>query len=1066
MSNQEFGETPGHTLPVLSGSAAPPAESAAQAPAADIGLAADSPISQQLWQDENDPDDLSSRHKSFHTDVNFDVPAGAPASPQPAVNPAVMYAPAVGAGANLLSSAAAPGGTGGQPSGQHPSMPAPGMAFSFSPKSPTGEAAADAAPAPVSTAASSAAASGAELPAATPATAPSQAPDPSTFDFFAASKKSPPSQAQSTTKPAKSAAVGEPESKAQLQTPVSDQPANEPEIDIPEGVPAVVAKALKAAAQAPKAQPADENPGLKDEESLFPDESVNRKKKDESAKKDDDDDETQAVRRFRRTINQGDQPPAPEPAKSHFEIAGMKFSRMKVISGILALFIGVPIMLLLVNLVGATFSSMTQGGAGGIPSLNGRWDFGVLDTKGRTVKNDLMISQSGSNFTGQGFEPGYRYIVQGVYQYPKVQFVKQYIDQSSQPIKEAKPVTFVGQVDWVNPNPGQGAIPWRVHMSGVWQLQRRVGYGWRGQILTLSNKWEAGLVQQTAPPAGGSSSPAFSMTAGMPQPATGQTNWITDLLGVPGPNNHNWAGFFARIAGFLLLIGLVLVFCSLKLFGPAGLINIWAKKEYIPSQYRSQHYRVVKEFGKPLRAGGLPLGTRADWNITKFWWPRLLSIPPELRVANPHILVLGAGSKGKSRLLASMAAHDIEANDRAVVVIDSDGGLVDMLIHWMASHHKGKEISKRVVIVDPTHGGNGLGYNPLEYPDDGDLQNAASSLVFGFKAIYTEPPGAQSQWNQQTADILRNSAILLMANGKTLVDLPVLLSENDFRDVLLEKIERQKNDKAEYTALVEAWARYKRMARTDQWINWIEPILNRVNPMLGDPRIRPILTRPKGDLNLKEIINEKKVLLVKVPQGHMDQNANLLGSLLVTGLKQAALSLSLKSSSKRNQCALYLDEFDSFIEKETFDTITSETKKFRIGIIGAVKTLQGMPEDYRNQIIINVGTMCIFALGKKDGDILGPQMFRVDGRKIKNQTLQNIFNKVNTTPQFELITDEEKLNIDRVVGQEERTFFCYRVGTIAGVFQMRSPEFKDVAEKDVNFGLIDKMYARSIKEDA
>jgi hypothetical protein len=97
--------------------------------------------------------------------------------------------------------------------------------------------------------------------------------------------------------------------------------------------------------------------------------------------------------------------------------------------------------------------------------------------------------------------------------------------------------------------------------------------------------------------------------------------------------------------------------------------------------------------------------------------------------------------------------------------------------------------------------------------------------------------------------------------------------------------------------------------------------------------------------------------------------------------------------------------------------------------------------------------------------MLGPQMFRVDGRKVKHQTIQNVFNKVNTSPQFELISDEEKLNIDRVVGQEERTYFCYRVGTVAGVFHMKTPEFKDVEDKDVNYDLIDTMYENRLGDD-
>ena len=53
-------------------------------------------------------------------------------------------------------------------------------------------------------------------------------------------------------------------------------------------------------------------------------------------------------------------------------------------------------------------------------------------------------------------------------------------------------------------------------------------------------------------------------------------------------------------------------------------------------------------------------------------------------------------------------------------------------------------------------------------------------LFMVLKAIYSEPPGSQSQWNAQTADILRNSVLLLMANDKTLLDLPGLAAGQRF----------------------------------------------------------------------------------------------------------------------------------------------------------------------------------------------------------------------------------------------------------------------------------------------
>lgn len=709
------------------------------------------------------------------------------------------------------------------------------------------------------------------------------------------------------------------------------------------------------------------------------------------------------------------------------------------------------------------------GGGGGQSSgqyVGGKWKTimgpakaataGPGPAAGKSVQGDLTLVQNGEQVQGQGMDSFGLFFVNGTYKNGRMELGKQYVDENKQ--ARGKPIAIIANI-----TPGNEQTREAPLFRGAYKYTKRVGFGWRGQIQTFVGDFK-GFMQESFEPGAG---PTGTQIASGQIPintggAGGGKGVNMDDIGKDPKKMHQ---FFLNVALGIIGIGALLAMLSLKLFGPSGMINIWAKKKYIPSQFQAQHTKMVREFGRGLKPGGVPFGSRVDWNIFSFYTPRNLSMPPDVREQNPHILILGGAAKGKSRMMASMIAHDMAAADRAVVLVDSDGGLVDLLLDWVASHPKGRDMAKRIVVIDPTFGDvdHQIGYNPLEFPEDGDLQNAASAIVFGFKAIYTEPPGSQSQWNQQTANILRNAAILLMANGRTLTDLPTLLAENDFRDVLLEKVERMKNERAEYITLIDAWNNYKRLARTDQWLNWIEPILNRVQPMLGDPRIRPILTKAKGDLSLRDVINDKSILFVKIPQGQLDQNANLLGSLIVSGLKQAALSLSLKNSNKRRPTALYLDEFDSFIEKETFDALTSETKKFQIGLIAATKTLQGLPEDYRNQVVINTGTMCIFALAKKDGDMLGPQMFRVDGRKVKHQTIQNIFNKVNTSPQFELISDEEKLNIDRVVGQEERTYFCYRVGTVAGVFNMQSPDFKDVADKDINRSLIDQIYANRPK---
>jgi len=666
-------------------------------------------------------------------------------------------------------------------------------------------------------------------------------------------------------------------------------------------------------------------------------------------------------------------------------------------------------------------------------ALSGDWNLLISEGGTSKIHSNMHIDTYNGRLVGSGVdvETNNSYKVAGEVEPPdSIKFNKFYTGNDQHP---EKTILYTGTI-----SSPEGQLP---QARGQWQINKDRSVLIHQPVL-LTGNWTGALTHVRS--AGWSGAWGDSM----------------DHLSRAGTHEPNWLQtIFARLVVGLLVGAVILVVVVWQLFSPNGILAVREKSRYVPSQYRPDHRKILKIMSAPVTAGSLPLGIRCEWAAWKLWEKKEISLSADLRQSDPHLLVLGSGGKGKTRLIAHMVAHDIESNDRAIVVVDSDGSLIDLITRWMSVHPKGKLFSNRVIMLDPTNKSGCLAYNPLEMPENEDLQAAASALVYGFKAIYSEPPGSQSQWNAQTANILRNSALLLMANGKTLTDLPALLQDNDFRDVLLEKVEKSRTARVEYTALIDTWSQYKRLARTDQWINWVEPILNRVGPMLSDPRIRPILTKPHGDIRLTSVIKNKQILFVKIAKGQLDQNANLLGSLIVTGIKQAALSLS--DDREQQPISLYLDEFDNLIETDTIDAITSETERFKIGLVGATKALQHLPEDFRNRIITNVGSWCCFALSKKDADLLGPQMFRVDGRKIRHQTMANFCNPINTTPQFELISDEEKLNIDRVVGQDTRRFYCYRVGSQAGVFHLRSHEFKDLDDEQVNWTLIEKMRSNS-----
>lgn len=542
------------------------------------------------------------------------------------------------------------------------------------------------------------------------------------------------------------------------------------------------------------------------------------------------------------------------------------------------------------------------------------------------------------------------------------------------------------------------------------------------------------------------------------QPSTGSRNEQSIFQLIFWNQADPIATRFIKILITLVAVGLGLVWLSIKFFGIQGLLNIWEKEKYIPSQVMKQHKELLKELGaaSSKTAGSLFLGERSDWGWHDPFSPRHLYLPAKRRTTNPHILVLGAGAKGKTRHLAGLIRDDILQAERAVVVVDSDGSLTELVLNWIAAHENGSKLISRVHIIEPCKREAGLGFNPFAFNDFQTLPSQAAAVVMGFKAVYTETQNSQNQWTQQTANILRNAVMLLMLNERTLADLPALLSDNDFRDLMLQKVER--DHAQEWKTLLDAWSNYKRLARSESWINWIEPILNRVQPLLADPRLSRLLSDRENSVDLDAVLREKQILFVRVPEGQLQKGGNLLGSLIVTGLRQAALEQYEEDRRHAHPCSLYLDELNSFLDVELFDGIYSETRKLQLGIIGTLKTLQDLPEDFRNRAILSFGTIALFAIGKKDADILGPSMFRVDGRKIKKWNFKDWINPAHSQPTMEYVSDEEKLNIDRLLGQAERSYFCYLVGTIAGVFRMRSREFEDIPRENINLDLLEQAY--------
>ena len=198
-------------------------------------------------------------------------------------------------------------------------------------------------------------------------------------------------------------------------------------------------------------------------------------------------------------------------------------------------------------------------------------------------------------------------------------------------------------------------------------------------------------------------------------------------------------------------------------------------------------------------------------------------------------------------------------------------------------------------------------------------------------------------------DLLRNTLIALIEAELTLVDLPRFLIDEDFRLNVL--------DKVKHPITKQYFKRFNNLSPKTR-DEWMESTLNKVNAFLSDDRIRDMFSFEKSSFSFREVMDNRKILLLKLDRGRLKENADLIGSLFMTKIKLAAFSRSDIPKEKRTKFYLYIDEFQNFATQTFIETL-SEARKYGLSLIMAHQNLSQLPKDLQDSILTNFGIPCI-----------------------------------------------------------------------------------------------------------
>ena len=310
-----------------------------------------------------------------------------------------------------------------------------------------------------------------------------------------------------------------------------------------------------------------------------------------------------------------------------------------------------------------------------------------------------------------------------------------------------------------------------------------------------------------------------------------------------------------------------------------------------------------------------------------------------------HMHVIGATGTGKSSLLLKLIAQDVEQG-RGLALLDPHGDLIDAVIS-----HIPEERLKDVILVDPSDNEYPIGLNLLSAYSESEKIVLSSDMVALFKRFATS-------WGDQMTSVLANAvnAILESKNGGTLIDLRRFLVEPSFRNKFLQTVDDPN--------IVYYWKHEFQLLRQ----NTVAPILTRLDTFLRPRIVRNMMAQKEG-LDFRDILENKKILLVKLAQGLIgEENSYLLGTLFVAKLHQAAQLRQNLPPESRPPFYFYIDEFQHFITP-SMSAILSGARKYGLGLILAHQDLDQLfnrDPELANSVISNPTIRVCFRCGDKD----------------------------------------------------------------------------------------------------
>lgn len=316
-----------------------------------------------------------------------------------------------------------------------------------------------------------------------------------------------------------------------------------------------------------------------------------------------------------------------------------------------------------------------------------------------------------------------------------------------------------------------------------------------------------------------------------------------------------------------------------------------------------------------------------------------------------HMYVIGKTGMGKTTLLENLILSDIYAG-HGCCYIDPHGDTAESLLDFIPSWR-----INDVVYFNPSDLEHPVGFNILENVNPEMKHLVAAGMMSVFKKIW------ENVWSARMEYILNNTILALLDTpGTTLLGINRMLSDAEFRKEIVANVK----DPIVKQFWVKEFASYESKFASEA----VAPIQNKVGQFLSASIIRNIVAQADSTIDPRKIMDDQQIFIVNLSKGRIGEDASrLLGGMLITKIQMSAMERVDMAEADRQDFYLYVDEFQNFAV-ESFASILSEARKYRLNLIMAHQYIAQLSEEVRDAVFGNVGTMVSFRVGSPDAQFM------------------------------------------------------------------------------------------------